>query len=280
MRKLLLVLLLIILAGNINKSFSWDTTAAKYLPLQIGNVWVYRGDAQAYIMNGRSYKTYKVIGTLDSLGKRYYLLQVSIVMISGTISSGVFHFSYPIRIDSVTMNVYNLQPDCNRNEMLIDSLRARLNDSTIICRQMYFAENSKLIDTSAYFIFNNSFPAKKYNEFYGPIYTTVYAKGIGIVNYRFAYQMNQCLDTLRGCVINGVLYGDTSTVVGIHQINSEVPLKFSLLQNYPNPFNPITNVKFQIPKSGFAKLIVFDVLGKEVKILVNQQLSPGIYEAN
>src|SRR4030095_9143445 len=68
--------------------------------------------------------------------------------------------------------------------------------------------------------------------------------------------------------------------VGLHNLTTELPSQFSLSQNYPNPFNPVTNIKFQMPKSGFAKITAFDVLGKEVKTLVNRQLSPGTYEAD
>ncbi|MBL8007212.1 MAG: T9SS type A sorting domain-containing protein, partial [Ignavibacteria bacterium] len=55
------------------------------------------------------------------------------------------------------------------------------------------------------------------------------------------------------------------------------PLDYKLNQNYPNPFNPITNVEFGISKSGFVSLKVYDMLGKEVAILVNENLSPGKY---
>lgn len=55
------------------------------------------------------------------------------------------------------------------------------------------------------------------------------------------------------------------------------PFKFSLSQNYPNPFNPITMINFSIAKSGLVSLKVFDVLGKEVATLVNDQKVAGSY---
>ncbi|MBK8983054.1 MAG: T9SS type A sorting domain-containing protein [Ignavibacteria bacterium] len=66
--------------------------------------------------------------------------------------------------------------------------------------------------------------------------------------------------------------------VGISNYNSVVPDKFSLYQNYPNPFNPSTTIKFDIAKSTFASIIVYDMLGKEVSKLVNQNLTPGSYQ--
>jgi len=54
--------------------------------------------------------------------------------------------------------------------------------------------------------------------------------------------------------------------------------EFSLNQNYPNPFNPITNIEFQIAERGVISLKVFDVLGKEVATLVNEEKPAGNYE--
>jgi hypothetical protein len=56
-----------------------------------------------------------------------------------------------------------------------------------------------------------------------------------------------------------------------------IPEKFSLLQNYPNPFNPTTNIKFTIPSSNFTSLKIFDLLGKEVAVLVNEKKDAGEY---
>ncbi len=55
---------------------------------------------------------------------------------------------------------------------------------------------------------------------------------------------------------------------------------YALMQNYPNPFNPATKIKYSIPKSGFVSLKVYDVLGREVATLANEQKSAGNYEVN
>ena len=62
--------------------------------------------------------------------------------------------------------------------------------------------------------------------------------------------------------------------------NPNIPNDFSLEQNYPNPFNSNTNVKFQIINSGIVILKVFDLLGREVKTLVNEYKQPGTYQVS
>jgi hypothetical protein len=60
-------------------------------------------------------------------------------------------------------------------------------------------------------------------------------------------------------------------------LNSELADKYSLSQNYPNPFNPETKIQFSIPKNGFVKIIVYDLLGREVNELVNEFKQQGSY---
>jgi hypothetical protein len=57
--------------------------------------------------------------------------------------------------------------------------------------------------------------------------------------------------------------------------NNEVPMRYSLEQNYPNPFNPTTKINFSIPKSNMVDLRVYDVLGREVAVLVNSNVVAG-----
>jgi subtilisin-like proprotein convertase family protein len=68
-----------------------------------------------------------------------------------------------------------------------------------------------------------------------------------------------------------------SIISGTNNLSSKIPEVYSLKQNYPNPFNPVTKINFDIPKQGFVNLKIYDVLGREVKVLVNEVKSPGSY---
>lgn len=65
--------------------------------------------------------------------------------------------------------------------------------------------------------------------------------------------------------------------VGLKPGSSNNPTEYKLYQNYPNPFNPVTRIKYDIPKQGYASLRIFDVLGREVKTLVSEIKTAGSY---
>lgn len=70
-----------------------------------------------------------------------------------------------------------------------------------------------------------------------------------------------------------------SYVIGVQKTGiSKVVTEYVLRQNYPNPFNSTTNIKFQIAKSSFVSLKIYDALGKEIAVLVKEKLSPGEYQ--
>lgn len=56
-----------------------------------------------------------------------------------------------------------------------------------------------------------------------------------------------------------------------------VPQQFSLSQNYPNPFNPSTSIRFSVPTSGIVSLKIFDILGREVSVILNERLTAGVH---
>ncbi len=77
---------------------------------------------------------------------------------------------------------------------------------------------------------------------------------------------------------NGVYYGDANNLVLSLDNKMDKEITFALSQNYPNPFNPTTKIKYQLPILTNVRLSVYDVLGREIKVLVNQEKPAGSYE--
>ncbi len=66
-------------------------------------------------------------------------------------------------------------------------------------------------------------------------------------------------------------------VTGTHQISSQAPERFALAQNFPNPFNPSTRVNFDVSRTSSVSIKVYDILGNEVRTIVNGNMSAGRY---
>ncbi len=66
-------------------------------------------------------------------------------------------------------------------------------------------------------------------------------------------------------------------VVSAGEPNNEIPSEYSIEQNYPNPFNPTTTIRYSIPENGFVILKIYNAIGKEMAVLVNETKEAGNY---
>lgn len=124
--------------------------------------------------------------------------------------------------------------------------------------------------------------------------TTIAVRGYRDVSAQWAIPLSQNLDSLRiyavldqeNAVTNEVHENNNKgwapavgygSITGIENEHKTIPDKFTLYQNYPNPFNPVSTIKFELASSGKATLTVYNVLGQEVKTLVNGFLNRGTY---
>ena len=63
----------------------------------------------------------------------------------------------------------------------------------------------------------------------------------------------------------------------IESVNSDIPEKFSMAPAYPNPFNPVTHIEYSIPTSSMVEITIYDLIGRELVKLVNENKDAGFY---
>jgi len=96
----------------------------------------------------------------------------------------------------------------------------------------------------------------------------------GIVYYKLAIKDNYIFC---GTDVAGVWRRPLSEITSVDLTNNSIPEEYSLSQNYPNPFNPTTNFEFGIANSGLVTVKIYDILGNEIAVLVNEEKEPGLY---
>jgi len=106
--------------------------------------------------------------------------------------------------------------------------------------------------------------------------------GLLLANIKYFWRVNAT--NVSGTGQWSIVWNFRINPTGLSISGNEIPSAYSLSQNYPNPFNPTTKIRFDIPKASvgqtflFVTLSVFDIMGREVVTLVNEQLAPGTYE--
>lgn len=270
----------------VQNSYLIDTVNIKYFPLTVGNVYKYHYAAS----NGYNYY-YKLRIVKDTIinSKKYF--------IANRLFPG--YIGQVLRCDSVTGNIYYRSSSgyCSYSpyEELIDSLRAKKRDTTLVCTP--FVPKHICRDTGYVTIIGNYIKFKVFDRNTSETTTTVtYGYNFGIISAMYSDFWGLAGESLVGCYINGVLFGDTN-LTDINKISEIIPNLYSLGQNYPNPFNSVSKIKFSIPENGIpmnrdaesgkwktgngiVSLKVYNITGKEVAVLVNEKLSAGIYEVN
>ncbi len=233
-------------------------------PLKVGNRWFY--DISGYnaeYINGQLFPNYfsgnyelKVLEKLTINNLSYYKLSDS---------------NY-VRIDSSTGKVFN-KSSYTAAEHLIYDLSA-VNGDSYSCEGGY--RLSSVIEKDSVF-FNDLRRIKLFNYESLSLGWQKLVQGIGLFSQYESWDFGEKLTTFKGCVINGVVYGDT-TLVSVEEGEQGVINNYALSQNYPNPFNPSTVINYQVADAGFISLKVYDILGKEVATLVDEEKSSGSYQ--
>ena len=257
-------ILIFFLIGSI--SFSQSNEFLDFYPLSVGNQWTMLSqfDVPPYEEH------YFVSVEKDTLinDKIYFKIKTEYPF------SNSKYYSFE-RIDTLTSQVIRYDKYYSI-DYIIDSLEAEGED--FFTAERYHSIYPFNNPTQCYWVITDTVlniqtVIKAFqginNDWWPPAY--ILAKGFGLVEI----QGTQWRTELVYAKIDGIEYG---TPVGNIKEESSLPKEFVLTQNYPNPFNPSTKIKYSIPISNAVRIKVYDMLGKEIKTLVNEFKSAGVYE--
>jgi hypothetical protein len=254
---------------TIIKSIPVPVEAYGWFPLAVGNIWVY----DSYSLEGISSeftgtKYMKIVADTLIENKNYFVIENEFTI------AAVFPNLMFLRIDSATGLVYRYWIELD-NEYIFHDLIAEVGD--IIYNPFdpnepfYFLQYEQ---PTNYLGLNTYLRSYSENALCTCHHNLI--KGFGLVNTYFLEVYGE-ENILKGCVIDGVVYGDTTFVVDVEEEHDPIPTEYKLEQNYPNPFNPSTTISWQSPVGSWQTLKVYDVLGNEVAILVDEYRNAGSY---
>ena len=247
-----------------------------YYPLAVGNFWLYNviewSDPFYY---SQSTFSRRVISK-DTLSNNKEYFKIEEKYYESNYIKYVFE-----RIDKENGLAYRFDNECTNpdSEKVIENFTAEIGDSLLIQRYTFCWDSILTVfsqeEIENVLGENRNIRTFEYNWLMSYVYKM--AKGIGIYSVHQGYCFGYTNSFLKGCVIGGVVYGDT-LVTSVDDDKEAIPIEFSLAQNYPNPFNPSTIIQYAISSRQFVTLKVYDVLGNEIATLVNEEKPAGEYE--
>ena len=236
-----------------------------YHPLQIGNRWIYRVTVSHYPSSSSYYfKDSEIISDTLVNNRKYFLMKTT----DHTFQSVSYDYH---RFDQTTGNYYIGLPTED------------LRDSTFLTAP-YIMFGLWMVDVvSADTVFGIPTMTRTIGfagTHMGDRYSSTFAYGFGMISDGISGDILQGVSSTSGvlqyAVINGTEYG--TNPLSVNNESHIVPEDFVLFQNYPNPFNPSTTISFSVPVTGArhtVSLRIFDMLGRDIRTLVNEPLPTG-----
>lgn len=247
--------------GFLTLAFVTCSLSQDFFPHAKGNKWVYRN---FYSAGGHISYSIRAIGadTVMPNGKRYFYCPL-------------FDFAYPFaRVDSNGVYVYSI---ISKMEARVFRFDATVGDQWGASE--LFLNTVGLAKVDSISIFSRKV---KTFDFVGLKYLTTrytFAESFGFIEeFTPVAQLgaDYVITTLQGCIIDGVTYGNLTSA---EKIQSAVPERVNLFPSYPNPFNGQTTVRFSLDKREHMRLAIYDILGREVAVLIENELEAGVYNA-
>jgi hypothetical protein len=241
---------------------------SNYFPLEVGNYWQFRTTHIESFDTTISYTYIQVLSDTSIGQPTQTFKRVKFLTLPPYYPDIVQFFRY----DSTTNSVLDYSADYDSTAILFDF--------SALPSDCWWAWNAEIChlgsDTTDIFGFNKL--SRHYLGGSIPSFTVTLTEDFGptfvIDNQSYVISSIFIYDLIYA-KINGAEFGQ---VVSVEEDILKQPTSFRLYQNYPNPFNPITIIKYQTPRSGLVSMKVYDLLGKEISTLVNEEKSVGEYK--
>ena len=173
-----------------------------------------------------------------------------------------------------------LYPNSNQTNININVERVynTVAQNSINGRVFKYADGG-LSGTNLYAKFNDLFVRCTSGDGYGIYHLQSLPSGnIKVIVDRIGYKPDSAIVNVNSNnQIDSINFYLVPLYVGIKSEGNNIPSTPNLYQNYPNPFNATTNIKYAINKDGYVKIVIYDLLGREVKVLVNESMRAGTY---
>lgn len=228
-----------------------------FFPLEIGNQWITR-----VLPTENVFRHYSVLDTVRIDNKSYFKIALEDT-----------HF---YREDSL-QNFYEF---INGNEQLIMDFKMEVGDSIPISREPGSSGYTVCTEKKEVTTFIGTTDVQKsffldwYSTAVDEEQTFTLQRGVGLYFFKPSFHSSE---QLVAAIISGVVYGDTN-VVSVKDPVQRIPNDFIVHQNFPNPFNASTTISFKLPTSTDVKIKIYDILGNQVTVLINENLNAGQYE--
>jgi hypothetical protein len=280
MERMILLLGLVVSFSSVSAAQENDTY--KWFPYKTGDMWEYA----VYQAINLPPDTAQIINTKDSVAVDGRIL---LTQYQRFINPIIEEYFLPYAIDTANAQVFQLfQSDPRRDPNVpIYKFNAKQGDKWVLFHYSIGGyEMAKVVEVFEGRVFGVNTTLMRMGYYLAQDSTDtsglgregrLLAKGFGLIESVPSGGGRHYF--LKGAVTNGRLYGDTTNVITsvLRDPTSDQPREFELYQNYPNPFNPKTSFEFQALSSKLVSIKVFDLLGREIATLVNEQLMPGKY---
>ena len=258
------------------KSVPVPTRLFEYYPLNVGNRWIFNFASISYwpfpIFTYDTFSRTVVDYVIKENNKSYFKIDEK--FLSSNYISSIYE-----RIDSSSGKILRYNAECPDSEQVVDDLSGDVGDSLQVNRfencQNYIQTVFESVEVYNEFGINSSKRKYNYNGLLFVDYSL--ARGVGLEHILTGYDFGTDVYDLKGFIIDGVVYGDT-TLTNLDENPDQMPTKFELSQNYPNPFNPSTSIQYAVSNRQFVSLKIYDILGKEIATLVNEEKPAGNYK--